>query len=87
MNPFQDNQIQIWQLFQNEPILRYQSKPSDGFGKIVNLFTSTLTKKRDQIVVSTFSGWIFYIGTDREAEKPILNEYRSDEKYINTQSV
>lgn len=63
----QDNQIQIWQLFQNEPILRYQSKAADGFGKLINIFPFN-KQKRSKIIVTTFSGWIFYIGTDRELE-------------------
>ena len=34
----QDNCIQIWQLIQNQPLLRYASKQSDNFGNITGLF-------------------------------------------------
>ena len=35
----QDNQIQIWQLFQNEPILRYQSKAEYKISHGINFCT------------------------------------------------
>ena len=34
----QDNCIQVWQLIQNQPLLRYASKQSDNFGNITGLF-------------------------------------------------
>lgn len=62
----QDNKLQIWQLFQNEPVLRYESKSEDGFGKILSICVSK--QKRAEIIVVTFSGWAFQLGLFKEKE-------------------
>ena len=62
----QDNKLQIWQLFQNEPVLRYGSKSEDGFGKILSIYVSK--QKRAEITVVTFSGWVFQLGLFKEKE-------------------
>jgi len=60
----QDNCIQVWQLIQNQPLLRYASKQSDNFGNITGLFPLKASN-RDDILVLNYTGWIFNLLTDR----------------------
>ena len=62
----QDNKLQIWQLFQNEPVLRYGSNSEDGYGKILSIYVSK--QKRAEITVVTFSGWVFQLGLFKQKE-------------------
>ena len=50
--------------------MRYESKSSDNFGNIVGL-DKFEGKRRDNILVMNYNGWIFSLLTDRtKIEKP-----------------
>ena len=65
-----DTVLQIWQWLQNQPLMRHESKSSDNFGNIVGL-DKFEGKRRDNILMVNYNGWIFSLLTDRtKVEKP-----------------
>ena len=70
----QDNRFQVWQLMQSEPLLRYESKQGDNLGNVVGIH-GVKSKKRDDVVMLNYTGWIFSLITDRSKVKPVSIEY------------
>jgi len=70
-----DYNIQIWQIWQNEPVLSFSSVAKDNhdFGSVALVY-SPPRKRRSHLIVVATSGWIFFLGTEREKAKPNSEE-------------
>ena len=60
----QDNRFQVWQLMQNQPLLRYESKQADNLGNIVGIHPLK-AKNRHDVLMLNYTGWIYSLITDR----------------------
>ncbi|CAG5107722.1 Oidioi.mRNA.OKI2018_I69.chr1.g3458.t1.cds [Oikopleura dioica] len=70
-----DYNIQIWQIWQNEPVLSFSSTAKDNhdFGSVALIY-SPPRKRRSHLIVVATSGWIFFLGTEKEKAKPNSEE-------------
>jgi len=59
-----DTVLQIWQWLQNQPLMRYESKADENFGNLVGMHTFE-GKRRENLLVLNYNGWVFSLLTDR----------------------